>query len=133
MKEHIQDAIRAAVIIEKDRKFLLVQEGTPKIYGLWNWQQGRVEEGENPEEAAVREAKEETGFDVSLKRKLTILKDPFPGTKEIHVFLGEIIGGELQTPPAEILQARWFALDEIEKIKDQMPGAWVFDTIGLLT
>jgi 8-oxo-dGTP pyrophosphatase MutT (NUDIX family) len=54
------------MVIEKDGKFLLVQEGHAGAYGLWNWQQGKVEEGETIEEAAVREAKEETGYEVSI-------------------------------------------------------------------
>jgi 8-oxo-dGTP diphosphatase len=132
MKEHMQDAIRAAVIIEKDQKFLLVKEGTPKVFGLWNWQQGKVEDGETPEQAAVREAKEETGFIISIKRKITVIENPFPGTKEIHVFLGDITDGELHVPEAEIVEAKWFTRDEVESIKDQMPGPWVFDTISSL-
>ena len=92
----MQDVIRVAVLVQKENKFFLVQEETPKVYGLWNWQQGKVEEGEELEQAAVREVKEETGFDVHLKRKLSVIENPFLNTKAIHVFLGEIIGGELK-------------------------------------
>jgi ADP-ribose pyrophosphatase YjhB (NUDIX family) len=53
-----------------------------------------VELGEELESAAKREVKEETGFDVHLIKKLTVLENPFPGTKETHVYLGEIIGGK---------------------------------------
>lgn len=95
--------IRVAVLIEKDGKFLLGQEATKIIYGLWNWQQGKVEEGEDIGVAALREVKEETGLDVELIRKLTVLDNPFLGTKETHVFLGKIIGGELNYSTEEIL------------------------------
>lgn len=125
----MQDTIRAAVIIKKEGKFLLGQEGAPKVYGLWNWQQGKVEDGEDIETAAIREAKEEVGYDVLLKKKVAVIKNPFPDTKEIHVFLGEIVGGELQINEGEILQAKWFTLAEVALLKDQMPGPWVFDTI----
>lgn len=128
----MSDSIRAAMIIRRDEKFLLVQEATPRIYGLWNWTQGMVEESETPEDAAAREAKEETGFDVKIQRKITVIKKPFEGTKEIHVFLGEIVGGELKISAGEILQAKWLTLPEIQEIKEQMPGKWVFETFRLL-
>lgn len=128
----MQDVIRAAVIIQKDNRFLLGQEATPIIYGLWNWQQGKVESGEEIETTAIREAKEEVGFDIVLKKKLRVIENPFPGTKETHVFLGEIVGGELKISEGEILQAKWFTLDEVETIKDQMPGPWVFETLQSL-
>ena len=107
----------------------MVQEATPIVYGLWNWQQGKVDEGESPEDAAVREAKEETGLDVRVVRKLGVIQNPFPNTKEIHVFLTQVVGGELKVLEGEILQAKWFTLDELEEIKDKTPGPWVLKTI----
>lgn len=123
-------AIRAAMVIEKDGKFLLVQEGHPTAHGLWNWQQGKVEDGEDIENAAVREAKEETGYEVVIRRKLGVIENPFPNTKEIHVFLGEIIGGDLKTPEGEVIQAKWFSINELEEVKDKMPGPWVYKIIS---
>lgn len=126
----MKDFVRAAAVIEQEGKFLLVQEATPVVYGLWNWQQGKVDEGESPEDAAVREAKEETGLDVRVVRKLGVIEHPFLNTKEIHVFLTEAVGGELKVLEGEILQVKWFTLEELEEIKDKTPGPWVFDTIG---
>jgi len=123
------DFTRAAAVIQQDGKFLLVQEATPVVHGLWNWQQGKVDEGESPETAAIREAKEETGLDVRVVRKLGVIQNPFPNTKEIHVFLTEVVGGELKVLEGEILQAKWFTLEELEEIKDKTPGQWVFETI----
>ena len=124
--------IRVAVLIQKEDKFLLGQEATPIIYGLWNWQQGKVENEENLEAAAVREVKEETGLEVSLVRKLTVINNPFPGTKETHVFLGEILGGEIAYAEHEILDLRWFTKEEIFAMRSQLSGAWVIDVISSL-
>jgi NADH pyrophosphatase NudC (nudix superfamily) len=60
---------------------------------------------------------------------LTVVNDPFPRTKEIHVFLGKITGGELHIPKGEIIQARWFAPEELEEIRDTTPGPWVYETL----
>lgn len=120
------------MLIEKDGKFLLGQEATKIIYGLWNWQQGKVEEGEDLEVAAKREAKEETGFAVELVRKLTVIKNPFPGTKETHVYLGKILGGELTYSEKELLDLQWFTKDEIYEMRKKLTGEWVIEVISSL-
>ena len=56
----------AGCLIEHDKKFLLVQEAKPAVYGKWNTPAGHVDEGETLEEAALRETKEETGYDVMI-------------------------------------------------------------------
>lgn len=123
------DIIRAAVLIQKNNKVLLGQEETPIIYGQWNWQQGRVDEGESPETSAIREAKEEVGYNIKIIRKLKVIDNPFAGTSEIHVFLGEIIDGDLKVNKGEILQAKWFGLEDLSDIRNKMKD-YVFDTIS---
>lgn len=124
--------IRVAVLIEKEGKFLLGQEATKIIYGLWNWQQGKVEQGEDLEVAAIREVKEETGYNVELIRKLTVLENPFPGTKETHVYLGKIISGEQKFSKKEILDLQWFNEEEILEMKDKLTGPWLPEIIKSL-
>lgn len=121
----MNEVVRVAVLIEKDGKFLLGQEATKIIYGLWNWQQGKVDAGEDLECAAKREVKEETGFDVNLIKKLTVIENPFPGTKETHVYLGEIVGGEQQFSREEILDLQWFTKEDIEEMEDKLTGDWL--------
>jgi ADP-ribose pyrophosphatase YjhB (NUDIX family) len=124
--------VRAAMVIQKDDAFLLVQEATVKVHGKWNWQQGKVEAGETPEAAAMREAKEESGYDTRIIRKLGVVLDPFSGTSELHIFLGEITGGALKISEGEILQAAWRTVAEIEAMKTELVGPWVIETIRLV-
>ena len=125
--------IRVAVLIEREGKFLLGQEATKIIYGLWNWQQGKVEKGEDLEVAAIREVKEETGFEVELLRKLMIINNPFAGTKEIHVYLGKITGGEQAYLKEEILDLQWFTKEEIYAMSDKLTNQFVVQVIDLIT
>jgi ADP-ribose pyrophosphatase YjhB (NUDIX family) len=53
----------ATVFIVKDSKLLLLEH---KKIGTWLPPGGHVEDNELPSEAAIREAKEETGFDIEL-------------------------------------------------------------------
>jgi 8-oxo-dGTP diphosphatase len=85
--------IKSAILIKKEDRFLLVQENGARVRGLWNWPQGKVEEGETTEQAAVREVKEETGLNIKVIKSLTILKDTFSDIRELHVFLGAVLDG----------------------------------------
>ena len=52
-----------AARVVADGGILLVQEGQGRHQGCWGLPKGHVEEGESPEEAALRELAEESGFD----------------------------------------------------------------------
>jgi len=72
---------------------------------------GAVEEGETLEEAAIREVKEETGFDVEIDHIFSVSEVLFED-KGHHVvffiFRGRIIGGEVNiSMPEEIEKVTW--------------------------
>ncbi len=118
----------AGVVLKKDDKFLLVQEKQPRAYGLWNLPAGRVDVGDSIEETAMKEAKEEVGFDVKLIRKIGIYQDKAEEPPK-HAFEAEIIGGELKFPEDELLDAKWFGLEEVKGMKEKLRGGWILETI----
>lgn len=122
--------IKSAILIKKEDRFLLVQENGARVRGLWNWPQGKVEEGETTEQAAVREVKEETGLNIKVIKSLTILKDTFSDIRELHVFLGAVLDGEIGFPENEIMNVQFFSFEQIEGIKNKLVGEWVYDIIS---
>ena len=132
MANPIQINLVAGVIIKKDGKYLLVQEKLPKAYGLWNFPAGKVEEGDIIAHTAIKEAKEETGYDVKLLRHVGVFNSPEKICPCKHAYEAEIIGGELKFPEDEIMDAKWFSYDEIKKMKDKLRGGWVLEAIDLI-
>jgi 8-oxo-dGTP diphosphatase len=123
----------AGCVLKKDNKYLLVQESRAKIYGLWNIPAGHVDKGESIEQAAIREAKEESGFDVKLGNKLGIYHESIDVPIK-HVYEAQIIGGELNIPTEEILDAKWLTYDDIKSLDNssKLRGGWIMDTISKL-
>ncbi|MCK9401602.1 MAG: NUDIX domain-containing protein [Bacteroidales bacterium] len=121
----------AGVVIKQDGKYLLVQEKQPNAYGLWNLPAGRVDFGDTIEQTAVKEAKEETGYDVELIRKLDIFQDAANEAVK-HAFEAKIVGGDLHFSEDELLDARWFTFEEIEAMKDKLRSAWIFAGINMV-
>lgn len=133
-KQVIKTDVVAGVVIKQDGKYLLVQENRPEtkeVHETWNLPAGRVDVGDTIELTAVKEAKEESGFDVELIRKLDIFQNT--ATEAVkHVFEAKIIGGELKYPEDEILDAQWHTFDEIKNMKDKLRNIWVFDAISMV-
>ncbi|MFQ6085218.1 MAG: NUDIX domain-containing protein [Candidatus Bathyarchaeia archaeon] len=87
------------IIVGKDGSFVLIRRSRPPFEGYWAIPGGFVELGERVEDAAIREAKEETGLDVALRKIVGVYSDPErdPRGHVISVcFLAEEVGGELK-------------------------------------
>ena len=105
--------VRAAVF--RDNRILLVQERSD---GLWTLPGGFADVGDGPAEAAEREVREESGFEVRAT-KLAALYDrnrqghpPFPWHQWKVLFVCELLGGEA-TPSIETTAVDFFAEDAL--------------------
>ena len=125
-----QAAVVAACLIKKDSKYLLVQEGKPNIRGLWNLPAGHVDKGEQIETAAIREVKEETGFDVQLIKEIALIHES-TGKSVKHIFSANIVGGKISIDKDEIIDVKWLTFDEIKTINEsnKLRKPWVWDVI----
>ncbi len=80
---------RSAVLLFQDDKIALIERHRAGIH-YFTFPGGHVEEGETPEEAAVREVMEELGLQVILKKLVACLR--WEGDPQYY-FLAEISGG----------------------------------------
>lgn len=105
-----------STIVIKDGKALMIQEGKNNFgqRGKWNFPAGRVELGETFAEAAVRETKEESGYDVKIDGIITILKDDFKdGMGLIIFFLGSLVSNTPGEHEEGIQDVKFVPIDEI--------------------
>lgn len=64
----------AAAVIEKDRKILATQRGYGDFKGGWEFPGGKIEPGETPEAALIREIREELRADITIEKFLTTVE-----------------------------------------------------------
>jgi mutator protein MutT len=106
-----------AIIVENGR-VVLVKRGHPPLLGEWSIPGGVLEIGEMLREAAVREAREETGLVVEPGEVLGIFDRVVreEGRVRFHYvlidFLCRRVSGELQAG-SDAEEVRWFIRDEI--------------------
>ena len=95
----------AAAIFDERGRILLVLERE-----RWAYPGGHLEPGETPEQAAVREAREESGVEIELGPRLTTRK--WPDGFVLHVFAATISDGEPHAPPG-VREVAWFEPNEL--------------------
>lgn len=114
------DRIIAAVAIIRDGRVLAGRRvGPPAVRGGWEFPGGQVEPGEAPEQAAVREAREELGVEVSLTGDLGTV--PIRPGMPLVVFTAALTCGEPAISgshdalrwvgPEELGSLRWLPAD----------------------
>ncbi len=84
-------------------------------YQDWSLPKGKLDPGETPVLAAVREVREETGLDSRLGRYLGHVTYPIPGhrkLKRVDYWAAEVAGGEF-TANSEVDLLTWYPLDRV--------------------
>jgi 8-oxo-dGTP diphosphatase len=103
--------VATGVVAERDGRILLVRRNHEPMMGRWSFPSGFVDAGEVVEEAAIREAREETGVEVRIDNLLGVYSTR--GNAVVFVaYAATIIDGE---PIAgdEAYEVGLFAPDEI--------------------
>jgi 8-oxo-dGTP diphosphatase len=108
-------------VIVQDHRAVIVQRGQEPRKGEWSLPGGLVELGESLVEATRREMKEETGLDVEVGALVEIfdrVHHDAEGRVRYHFVIVDYlcvpIGGTLLAG-SDVTDARWVALDEIDR------------------
>lgn len=90
--------------------------------GRWQLPKGIVDDGEAPEETAIREVREEAGVDARLVAPIEVIEYWYVGNdrggdrvrfhKFVHFFLLEYLEGDVADHDFEVEEARWIALED---------------------
>ena len=109
----------AAVIcdsIENKSKIFSTARGYGEFKGGWEFPGGKIEEGETPEQALVREIKEELDTEIRVGRLIGTIEYDYPTFHlSMDCFWAEVVSGDLELKEAEA--AKWLTKDELDSVE----------------
>ena len=110
-----------AAIIHKDGKILATQRGYGDYKDFWEFPGGKIESGETPEEALVREIKEELLLDIDVEEYITTVEYDYP---KFHLSMKCYKCSVLEGESPVLLEhesMKWLSMDELDTV-DWLPA-----------
>ncbi|MCT9078805.1 NUDIX hydrolase [Streptomyces fulvoviolaceus] len=104
--------VAMAVIVDGGR-LLLIRRSASEGDLVWAMPGGKVEDGESPEQAAVRETLEETGLTVKAEQLLGERTHPDTGRRIVYVACTVLEGSARRASLREVSAVAWAARDEV--------------------
>ena len=104
-----------AAIIRKGDAIFATQRGYGDFKDWWEFPGGKMEPGETPEEALVREIREELSADISIDKFLYTVDYDYPAFHlTMHCYMCSLLCEALHLNEHEA--ARWLKADEIHSV-----------------
>ena len=120
-----------AALIVHDGRIFATQRGYGEWRGWWEFPGGKLEPGETPEEALVREIREELATEISVDRFVTTLEWDYPTFHlSMRCYLCSVISGSLTLLEHEA--AAWLDREHLYSVKWLPADYVILDEIGRL-
>lgn len=115
----------SAAIIRRNHKIFATQRGYGAFKDGWEFPGGKLEQGETPEQALVREIREELDTEIEVGELIETVEYDYP---EFHLtmycFLCTVKEGSLTLKEHEA--AKWLAQEELDSV------SWLPADLGLI-
>lgn len=109
----------AAIIYDKDKIFA-TQRGYGEFKDGWEFPGGKIEQGETPEKALIREIKEELDTEIAVGNLVDIVDFDYPNFHlTMHCFKCTIISGDLVLKEHEA--SKWLTKKQLNTV-DWLPA-----------
>ena len=110
----------AAAVIHSEGRIFATQRGYGPFKGGWEFPGGKIEPGETPQEALVREIREELDCSIAVERGLGRVEYDYPDFHlSMDLFLCSLAQGHMTL--REHAAARWLEKEELSQV-DWLPA-----------
>lgn len=114
-----------AAIIKNENKIFATQRGYGEFKDGWEFPGGKIETGETPEDALIREIKEELNTEIQVGQLLDTVEYDYPQFHlTMHCYLCTIKSGKLELKEHEA--AKWLTKDTLDSVE------WLPADLGLI-
>lgn len=104
-----------AIVFDEAGRLLVIQRAKEPAKGLWSIPGGHVEPGESAADAVVREVREETGLEVTVRTEVGTVRRPAPGggVFVIRDFVCDLVTHEAPVAGDDAADARLVSIGEL--------------------
>ena len=104
-----------AAIIKRDNKYFATQRGYGDFEGGWEFPGGKIETGETPQHALIREIKEELDADITVGELIETVEYDYPTFHlTMHCFLCELTSEHVVLLEHEA--AKWLSIENLDSV-----------------
>ena len=108
--------IRVVAVIKNENKIFATARGYGEFKGQWEFPGGKIEAEETPQEALVREIKEELETTIQVGDLIDTIEYDYPTFHlSMDCYWCDVVEGELKLLEAE--SARWLSKEELYDVK----------------
>lgn len=114
-----------AAVIKNENKIFATQRGYGDFKGGWEFPGGKIEDGETPKDALVREIREELNTEIKVNDLIQTIEYDYPNFHlSMDCFWCSLVAGNLELKEHEA--SCWLSKDELDSV------AWLPADKGLI-
>ena len=116
MANKVVRVVAAVIKNDEENKVFATARGYGKYKGWWEFPGGKIEEGETPQQALVREIREELSVDIEVGDLIGTVEYDYPDFHlSMDCFYAKIVAGSIELKEAE--DAKWLTYDQLDDVK----------------
>ena len=105
-----------AAVIRNGDKIFATARGYGEYKGWWEFPGGKIEDGETPQQALIREIREELTAEITVGELIKTIEYDYPAFHlSMDCFWAKVVSGHLELKEAE--DAKWLTKDQLDEVK----------------
>ncbi len=129
-KKNSVPTYEAAVAVIHDavgRIFIQRRPEEGLLGGLWEFPGGKLENGETPRQACLREVREEVGIEIEISEELPLVRHAYTHFRvTIHPFVAKMVSAGPETH----LKSKWASPDELDRVAMPIASRKIIKLLG---